>query len=124
MVPEDLVLNNIVQITYDEVWPKAEAVEYDAPAVLDDTKFVPLIPRGSFVPDVEFVLNAFFDVSLVITISALRSLMGQTYDDGTNRASCGSISPCPAKHTQEYSQQRDLPDASYAYYFHRSQYGQ
>lgn len=66
MVPEELVLNNTIQVTYDAAKPDAEAIEYDAPAVLDDTKFVPLVPRGSFVPDVEFTLNAFFDVSRTV----------------------------------------------------------
>lgn len=65
VVPDDLVLNNTVQITYDSKLPAAVPVDYDAPAVLDDTKFVPLVPKGSFVPDVEFVLNAYFDVGRV-----------------------------------------------------------
>jgi iron transport multicopper oxidase len=63
VVPDDLVLNNTIQIVYNSNAPPAEPATYDAPAVLDDTDFVPVTARPMIDHDIEFVLNAFFDVS-------------------------------------------------------------
>lgn len=71
MVPEELILNNTVQIRYAEANANATAVIYDDIPMINDTDFRPLIHTPSVKPDVEFVLHAYFD----------------TYDDGTNRAS-------------------------------------
>lgn len=88
MVPDDLVLNNTVQIVYDASISKAEPVDYDAVAVLDDTEFKPLVQSTMIEYDIEFTLNAFFDVSCSVSMWESMMLMSQTYDDGTNRASC------------------------------------
>lgn len=65
VVPDDLVLNNTIQISYGSDNTAASPVEYDAVAVLDDTKFVPVLHREMIEYDVKFELNAFFDVSHV-----------------------------------------------------------
>lgn len=72
VVPEELVLNNTIQIVYNSNFAPAEPATYDAPAVLDDTDFVPVLTRPMIDHDVEFVLNAFFDVSpIVVAVSWL-----------------------------------------------------
>lgn len=63
MVPDDLILNNTIQIVYDSKNAAAAPVEYEAAAVLDDTEFIPLVNREMIEHDIEFTLNAFFDVS-------------------------------------------------------------
>lgn len=63
VVPEDLILNNTLQIVYNTDFASAEPVTYDAPAVLDDTELVPVLPKTMIEHDIEFTLNAFFDVS-------------------------------------------------------------
>jgi iron transport multicopper oxidase len=64
VVPDELVLNNTIQIVYNTNSPSAEPATYDAPAVLDDTELVPVLTRPMIDHDIEFVLNAFFDVRL------------------------------------------------------------
>lgn len=91
MVPEDLILNNTIQIVYDPSNAAAPPVEYDAVAVLDDTEFVPLVSREMIDFDIEFTLNAFFDVSRASPYGSVRELTHQTYDDGTNRASFNNV---------------------------------
>jgi hypothetical protein len=56
------VLNNTIQIIYNTNFPSAEPATYDAPAVLDDTELVPVLSEPMIDHDIEFVLNAFFDV--------------------------------------------------------------
>jgi iron transport multicopper oxidase len=62
-VPDDLVLNNTLQIVYNPANAKAEEVEFDTIEVLDDTKFVPILHSAMAPADVEFRLDVFFDVS-------------------------------------------------------------
>jgi hypothetical protein len=57
------VLNNTLQIVYNTNFATAEAVTYDAPAVLDDTELVPVLAKPMIEHDIEFTLNAFFDVN-------------------------------------------------------------
>jgi len=68
VVPDDLVLNNTIQIIYNSNAPQAEPATYDAPAVLDDTELVPVVIRPMIDHDIEFTLNAFFDVSCSILL--------------------------------------------------------
>ncbi|WVQ82538.1 hypothetical protein IAT38_004667 [Cryptococcus sp. DSM 104549] len=74
-VPDELVLNNTVQIQYSSSAAAAEAFIPDDIPTFNDTELVPVQKRMLLQPDVEFVLNAYFD----------------TYDDGTNRASFNNI---------------------------------
>ncbi|WWD18251.1 hypothetical protein CI109_102701 [Kwoniella shandongensis] len=74
-VPDELVLNNTVQITYNSAAPPATAVIVDEIETFNDTQLVPVLKRELLKPDVSFELNAYFD----------------TYDDGTNRASFNNI---------------------------------
>ncbi|WVR04611.1 hypothetical protein IAU60_001622 [Kwoniella sp. DSM 27419] len=68
-IPDDLVLNNTIQITYDPEAPPAPEAYYDEIPDLDDTVLVPLLKKEMAPADIEFVLHAAFD----------------TFDDGTNR---------------------------------------
>lgn len=70
-VPEDLVLNNTVQIQYASANANATEVIYDDIPTINDTDFRPIEIMASAPADVEFVMHAYFD----------------TFDDGTNRAS-------------------------------------
>lgn len=98
MVPDDLVLNNTLQIVYNSSAPPATAVDVQAAAVLDDTKFMPVLEREMVGKDVEFRLDAYFDVGRLtalltpslVALAGTTELIEQTYDDGTNRASCTS----------------------------------
>lgn len=74
-IPDDLVLNNTLQIVYNAANAPAAQVELDETPMLDDTVFVPLVQREMLGHDVDIRLDAFFD----------------TYDDGTNRASFNNI---------------------------------
>ncbi|KAK8865574.1 hypothetical protein IAR55_000718 [Kwoniella newhampshirensis] len=74
-VPDDLVVNNTVQITYNSAAPPATAVIVDAIEPFNDTQLIPVLKRELLGYDVAFELNAYFD----------------TYDDGTNRASFNNI---------------------------------
>ncbi|ORY28145.1 putative iron transport multicopper oxidase FET3 precursor [Naematelia encephala] len=86
-VPDDLVLNNTVQIIYDAAAPFADEVIIDEIPTLNDTDFVPVLKKEMLGYDIEYVLNVFFD----------------TYDDGTNRASFNNITfqmpPTPSMFT-------------------------
>jgi iron transport multicopper oxidase len=62
VVPDDLVLNNTLQIVYDSDLPLAEPATYDMPEMIDDTDLVPVTEKAMIDHDIEFVLNAFFDV--------------------------------------------------------------
>ncbi|WVQ76952.1 hypothetical protein IAR50_006631 [Cryptococcus sp. DSM 104548] len=75
-VPDDLQINNTIQIVYDSA--NAAAAEWypDSITTFNDTALTPLRAVELLTePDVEIVLNAYFD----------------TYDDGTNRASFNNI---------------------------------
>lgn len=72
VVPETLILNNTLQVVYDENNAPGEMVEYETyEPQLDDTWFKPIVKEASAPADVTFTLHAFFD----------------TFNDGTNRAS-------------------------------------
>ncbi|WWC68213.1 uncharacterized protein I206_102136 [Kwoniella pini CBS 10737] len=77
LVPDDLQLNNTIQITYDSNASKAQAVEtgIDDITTFNDTQLHPVLKNELLQPNVKFELNAYFD----------------TYDDGTNRASFNNI---------------------------------
>jgi iron transport multicopper oxidase len=62
-IPDDLVLNNTIQIVYDADKPAAEPKELDDTPMLDDTVFVPLVQREMLGKTHEFRLDAYFDVS-------------------------------------------------------------
>ncbi|WOO80563.1 Iron multicopper oxidase fer1 [Vanrija pseudolonga] len=70
-VPDDLVLNNTVQIVYNSANEAPKPVIYESWAMINETDMHPMIQQASFQPDVQFTLHAVFD----------------TFDDGTNRAS-------------------------------------
>ncbi|ADV25598.1 acidic laccase [Cryptococcus gattii E566] len=75
-VPDDLVLNNTVQITYNSSAPPATPWIVEDITTFNDTELTPIVHEDLLGdPDVEIVLNAYFD----------------TYDDGTNRASFNNI---------------------------------
>jgi iron transport multicopper oxidase len=70
VIPDELVLNNTVQIQYSESLPKAETftfdtepTEYSTFPIADDTMFKPLLVNASVAPDQEFTIVATFDVS-------------------------------------------------------------
>ncbi|OXG27098.1 acidic laccase [Cryptococcus neoformans Bt15] len=76
VVPDDLVLNNTIQIVYNSSAPPATPYILDDFPTLDDTKLDPIVQEDILGdPDVEIDLHAYFD----------------TYDDGTNRASFNNI---------------------------------
>jgi iron transport multicopper oxidase len=62
VIPDDLVLNNTLQLVYNASAPTATAVEIQAAPVMDDTDFVPVLQRQMIGKDVEFRLDAYFDV--------------------------------------------------------------
>lgn len=62
-IPDDLVLNNTIQIVYAESNAPAQPVELDEAPMLDDTVFVPLVKREMLGKTHEFRLDAYFDVS-------------------------------------------------------------
>lgn len=64
VIPDELVLNNTLQIVYNASNPPATAVEIQAAAVLDDTVFVPILQREMVGKTVEYRLDAYFDVSI------------------------------------------------------------
>ena len=87
-VPDDLILNNTLQIVYADSNPTAAEVLYEEDyPVIDDSKFVPILKMEQAPADVEFRLDVFFD----------------TYDDGTNRASYNNVTyrtpPVPSMFT-------------------------
>ena len=74
-VPDDLVLNNTLQIQYAESNAPAGEVVFDEITTLNDTEFVPVLKREMLPADFQIRLDVYFD----------------TYDDGTNRASFNNI---------------------------------
>lgn len=68
VIPDDLILNNTLQIVYDEKNAKAQKVVYEGWPVLDDTEFVPVLAREMAPADIEFELNVVFDVSSFVPI--------------------------------------------------------
>lgn len=70
-VPEELILNNTVQVVYSDSAPNAAPIEFDEYPEIDDVWFKPLEKIASAPADRQVVLHAFFD----------------TFNDGTNRAS-------------------------------------
>ncbi|ORY31018.1 Cupredoxin [Naematelia encephala] len=74
-LPDDLVLNNTVQIIYDESAPLAEAIEVEEWPDLDDSCFVPVLKMEMAPADIEYRLDVWFD----------------TYDDGSNRGTFNNI---------------------------------
>jgi len=63
VIPSDLILNNTVQIVYDEMNEPAQKVVVEGWPVLDDTDFVPVLKREMAPADIEYELNVWFDVS-------------------------------------------------------------
>ncbi|EIW71885.1 multi-copper oxidase, partial [Tremella mesenterica DSM 1558] len=74
-VPDDLVLNNTLQIIYATANPPAEGSIYEEFPMFNDTELAPVLEKAMAPADIEYVLNVFFD----------------TYDDGTNRASFNNV---------------------------------
>lgn len=66
MIPDDLVLNNTLQIVYDDKNAPAEKVVYAGWPVLDDTEFVPVLAREMAPADIEYTLHVWFDVSTAV----------------------------------------------------------
>jgi iron transport multicopper oxidase len=89
-VPDTLVLNNTLQIVYNADNAPAGDVTFDAIETLDDSKFVPVLKRAMAPADIEYELNVYFDVRVHFLLYSELILIyqSQTYDDGTNRASC------------------------------------
>ena len=63
VIPDDLVLNNTLQIVYNENNAPAQKVVYAGWPVLDDTEFVPVLAREMAPADIEYTLHVWFDVS-------------------------------------------------------------
>jgi iron transport multicopper oxidase len=63
VIPENLILNNTLQIVYDDSNEDAQRVVYEGWPVLDDTEFVPVLKREMAPADIEYTLNVWFDVS-------------------------------------------------------------
>ena len=62
-IPDDLVLNNTVTISYASSNPAPQKVFFDEMPVLNDTEFVPVLKKEMAPADIEFRLDVFFDVS-------------------------------------------------------------
>jgi iron transport multicopper oxidase len=62
VIPSDLILNNTLQIVYDELNEPASKVVVEGWPVLDDTDFVPVLKREMAPADIEYELNVWFDV--------------------------------------------------------------
>lgn len=65
MIPDELVLNNTLQVVYAEDNEPATKVVYEGWPVLDDTEFVPVLAREMAPADIEYNLHVWFDVSTV-----------------------------------------------------------
>ncbi len=61
-VPDDLILNNTLQIVYNAANTPATQLEYDNWADINDTLFVPVQKKAMYQATVEFELGAYFDV--------------------------------------------------------------
>ena len=62
VIPSDLILNNTVQIVYNDGNEPAPKVVVEGWPVLDDTDFVPVLKREMAPADIEYELNVWFDV--------------------------------------------------------------
>jgi iron transport multicopper oxidase len=69
VIPDELVLNNTIQLVYNASASPAASVQIDAAPVLDDTKFAPVLKREMIGKTVEFRLDAYFDVSSSLPIA-------------------------------------------------------
>ncbi|ODO09662.1 hypothetical protein I350_01875 [Cryptococcus amylolentus CBS 6273] len=75
-LPDELIMNNTIQISYSPSNSPASDVTYPEEFPdLDDTKLVPLLASAMAPADIEYTLHVNFD----------------TYDDGTNRGSFNNI---------------------------------
>ena len=79
-VPDDLVLNNTLQIEYNSNNAPAGDVLYDMIETLNDTEFVPILRSEMAPADIEYRLDVYFDVS-----TSLFSLLFSLYDIYTCR---------------------------------------
>lgn len=71
-MPEDLVLNNTVQITYNSSAPPAAPWIVEDITTFNDTELTPLVHEDLLgEPDVEIVLHAYFDVRPSIQFTLL-----------------------------------------------------
>lgn len=61
-VPDDLQVNNTLQIVYSSANDKAAEVTFDDFEPFNDTEVLPLVKRAMVPADVEFELNVYFDV--------------------------------------------------------------
>jgi len=75
LIPDELILNNTLQIQYAESNAAAEPVEVGEWGDMNDVDFVPIVREASAEADVDYTLNVWFD----------------TFDDGTNRAAFNNI---------------------------------
>ena len=64
-VPDDLMLNNTIQIVYAEANAPAESNSTNVVEIIayNDTELVPLEVKPAVLPTIEFELNVYFDVS-------------------------------------------------------------
>jgi iron transport multicopper oxidase len=62
VIPSDLILNNTLQIVYNDAIEPAPKVVVEGWPVLDDTDFVPVLKREMAPADIEYELNVWFDV--------------------------------------------------------------
>ena len=70
MVPDDLILNNTLQIVYAESNAPVQSVVYAGWPVLDDTEFVPVLKKPMAPADINFTLHVWFDVSASVSSSS------------------------------------------------------
>jgi iron transport multicopper oxidase len=78
IVPEGLVLNNTVQIVYDDLNEPASKVVVAGWPVLDDTDFVPVLQREMAPADIEYELNVWFDVRLFHPLCSIMLMIRHT----------------------------------------------
>ncbi|OXC70368.1 hypothetical protein AYX13_00838 [Cryptococcus neoformans] len=75
-LPDELVLNNTIQISYSSSNPPADEVIYPEEFTdIDDTTLTPLLQSAMAPADIEYTLHVNFD----------------TYDDGTNRGNFNNV---------------------------------
>ncbi|OWZ32979.1 ferro-O2-oxidoreductase [Cryptococcus neoformans c45] len=75
-LPDELVLNNTIQISYSSSSPPADEVIYpEGFTDIDDTTLTPLLQSAMAPADIEYTLHVNFD----------------TYDDGTNRGNFNNV---------------------------------
>jgi iron transport multicopper oxidase len=76
VIPSDLILNNTLQIVYDNANEPAQKVVVEGWPVLDDTDFVPVLKREMAPADIEYELNVWFDVRHSHSSSANEESLG------------------------------------------------